>query len=83
MAMESLGGNLTAGRPAAVFARGNTHVFAIGSGGVMNHWVSPNGIDWQGPGVLPRHDAGTVLPLCDHCWRRDPRLRDRLSRSLC
>jgi hypothetical protein len=39
MAMESLGGNLPAGRPAAVFAGGKTHVFAIGAGGVMNHWT--------------------------------------------
>lgn len=54
MAMEVLGGNLPAGRPVAVFAGGRTHVFAIGYGGMMNHWTSTNGIDWQGPGVLPR-----------------------------
>ncbi len=54
MAMESLGGNMPAGRPAAVFAGGKTHVFAIGAGGsTMNHWTSANGIDWQGPNILP------------------------------
>jgi peptide/nickel transport system substrate-binding protein len=38
LAMEVLGGGtLPAGRPAAVFAGGRTHVFAIGAGGVMNH----------------------------------------------
>lgn len=60
MAMEILGGNLPAGRPVAVFAGGKTHVFAIGTGGRMNHWTSPNGIDWQGPGELPRGNTNIV-----------------------
>jgi len=49
--MESLGGSMPAGRPVAVFAGGKTHVFAI-AGGAMNHWTSPNGIDWSGPALL-------------------------------
>jgi hypothetical protein len=60
MAMEILGGNLPAGRPAAVFAGGRTHVFAIGAGGMMNHWTSSNGIDWQGPDELPRLSTNIV-----------------------
>jgi hypothetical protein len=62
MPMESLGGNLPAGRPAAVFYRGRTHVFAIGAGAVMNHWTSANGIDWSGPRALPQGGAN-VLPF--------------------
>jgi hypothetical protein len=62
MAMEILGGNLPAGRPVAVFAGGKTHVFAIGTGGIMNHWTSPNGIDWQGPGELPPGRNINIVP---------------------
>ena len=54
VATETLGGNLVPGRPAALFAGGKTHVFAIGAGGTMNEWSSANGIDWQGPGILVR-----------------------------
>lgn len=54
MAMETLGGNLPTGRPVVVFAAGTTHVFAIGAGGMMNHWASSNGTDWQGPDQLVR-----------------------------
>ena len=54
MSMESLGGNLPAGRASAVFAGGRTHVFAIAAGGAISHWASLNGIDWQGPADLLR-----------------------------
>ena len=53
MAMESLGGSLIPGRPAAVFACGRTHVFAIAAGGGMNQWSSPDGITWIGPNPMP------------------------------
>ena len=53
MAMETLGGSLIPGRPAAVFAGGRTHVFAIANGGGMNHWSSPDGVTWIGPSPLP------------------------------
>lgn len=52
--METLGGMMPAGRPAAVFAGGRTHVFAIAAGGNMNHWTSANGLDWVGPEPLLR-----------------------------
>ena len=54
MSMESLGGRMPAGRPAAVFAGGKTHVFAIAAGGGMNHWSSADGTSWTGPDELPR-----------------------------
>jgi len=54
MAMESLGGNLPAGRPIALSSGGRTHVFAIAAGGAMSHWTTSNGIDWQGPADLLR-----------------------------
>jgi hypothetical protein len=53
MSLETLGGRMPPGRPAAVFAGGKTHVFAIAAGGAMNHWSSPNGLDWTGPDALP------------------------------
>ncbi len=53
MSLESLGGRMPPGRPAAVFAGGKTHVFAIAAGGAMNHWSAPNGLDWTGPAALP------------------------------
>ena len=53
MSLESLGGSMPPGRPAAVFAGGKTHVFAIAAGGAMNHWSSLNGLDWTGPDALP------------------------------
>src|SRR5262245_30643753 len=62
MAMESLGGNMPAGRPVAVFAGGKTHVFAIGAGGGMNPGTASNGIDWSGPSVLP--PGGANLEPC-------------------
>jgi hypothetical protein len=65
MAMENLGGNLPAGRPAAVFAGGKTHVFAVGAGGVLNHWFSANGLDWDGPTAVPR--LTTNLVPCYPC----------------
>jgi hypothetical protein len=57
MGLESLGGNMPAGRPAAVFAGRMTHVFAIGAGGVMNHWKSSSGLHWTGPDVLLSGDT--------------------------
>jgi hypothetical protein len=54
MSMESLGGRMPVGRPAAVFAGGKTHVFAIAAGGGMNHWSSADGTSWTGPDELPR-----------------------------
>jgi hypothetical protein len=62
MAMETLGGNLPAGRPATVFAGGRTHAFAIGAGGMMYHWTSVDGIDWQGPNELIRLANTNVVP---------------------
>ena len=53
MSLESLGGRMPPGRPAAVFAGGKTHVFAIAAGGAMNHWSSTDGIGWSGPDALP------------------------------
>jgi hypothetical protein len=60
MSMESLGGSMPAGRPAVVFANGVTHVFAIGTNGVMLHWSSANGLDWTVPVPLPFPN----LPAC-------------------
>ena len=54
MSMESLGGRMPVGRPAAVFAGGKTHVFAIAVGGGMNHWSSSDGLSWTGPTELLR-----------------------------
>ena len=54
MSMESLGGRMPVGRPAAVFAGGKTHVFAIAVGGGMNHWSSSDGLSWTGPAELLR-----------------------------
>src|SRR5262245_49087832 len=65
MAMESLGGNMPAGRPVAVFAGGKTHVFAIGAGSVMNHWTFSRCTYDEEPRVWPsrgfRHWAGAHL----------------------
>ncbi len=52
--MESLGGRMPVGRPAAVFEGGKTHVFAIAAGGGMNHWSSADGTSWTGPDELLR-----------------------------
>jgi hypothetical protein len=41
------------GRPVAVFANGRTHVFAIGTGGVLWHWSSADGVVWTPPSPLP------------------------------
>jgi len=59
MSMESLGGSLPAGQPIAVAAGNRAHVFAIGAGGVMNHWASADGGPWTGPTALP---AGNLEP---------------------
>jgi len=62
MSMESLGGNVPAGRPVSVFAHGVTHVFAIGKDGLMYHWSSPDGLSWKPPVGLPFPN----LPACYH-----------------
>jgi hypothetical protein len=58
MTMEPLGGSMPAGQPIAVAAGNRTHVFAIGTGGVMYHWMSTAGGAWTGPTTLP---GGIVL----------------------
>ena len=79
MSMEILGtASLPAGRPAAVFAAGTTHVFAIGAGGMMYRWSSADGLDWRGPDAAARRDQpGTFLPVRDRGRERHPCLRGR------
>jgi len=60
--MDSLGGRMPAGRPAAVFAGGKTHVFAIAAGGAMNYWSSADGVDWIGPTTLPAQRGINLTP---------------------
>lgn len=65
MSMESLGGSMPPGGPVTAFAGGQHHVFAVGAGGVMNHWKSANGLDWSGPEVL--FGGTTNLAPCFPC----------------
>ena len=62
MSMESLGANMPAGRPVAVFANGRTHVFAIGTAGVLWHWNSADGVVWTPPSPLPFGNLPASFP---------------------
>src|ERR1051326_5330492 len=62
MSMDSLGGNMPAGQPIAVASNNRAHVFAIGAGGMMNHWTSANGGPWTGPVTLPGGNLEQSFP---------------------
>ncbi|HEY8767302.1 MAG TPA: FAD-binding protein [Dehalococcoidia bacterium] len=62
MTMESLGGDMPAGRPVAISSGSRTHVFAIAKGGPMNHWISTDGGPWSGPSPLPGGNLATSFP---------------------
>lgn len=62
MRMESFGGSMTPGRPAAVASGDRVHVFAIAGGGAMNHWTATNGGPWSGPSPLPGGNLAPSFP---------------------